>query len=81
MRVALTAAMIAPILRASNEATNAVTQTPGLVAFWTFSEEAGQMRSSSGTKENLPLEEVGGPIARIDGGPFSGYSAQFDGQH
>jgi hypothetical protein len=81
MRVALTALLMSPILSASNEATKAVTQTPGLVAFWTFGEEAGQKRSSSGTKESLPLEEVGGPITRIDGGAFSGYSAQFDGQH
>jgi hypothetical protein len=29
----------------------------------------------------LPLEEVGDPIPRIQEGAFSGYSAQFDGQH
>lgn len=58
-----------------------VTQTPGLVAFWTFGEEAGKPRASVGTKETLLLEEVGGPIPRIAGGSFSGFSAQFDGQH
>ncbi|MEA3209877.1 MAG: hypothetical protein QOE70_2934 [Chthoniobacter sp.] len=71
----------AATLHAAGKPTEIVTQTPGLVAFWTFGEEAGQPRASTGTKETLPLEEVGGPITRAEGGPFSGYSAQFDGQH
>lgn len=78
---ALTVVLLLPNLLGSDEATRAVAQTPGLVAFWTFGEEAGQTRCSSGTKEKLPLEEVGGPINRTEGGAFSGYSAQFDGQH
>jgi len=53
---------------------------PGLVAFWTFGEEAGQPRLSQGTKEKHPLNEVGGPIARVEGGPFSGYAAQLNGR-
>ncbi|MBE0542531.1 MAG: hypothetical protein IH623_14310 [Verrucomicrobia bacterium] len=57
-----------------------IEQMPGLVAFWTFGEEAGLPRDSSGTKENLPLQEVGGPIARVAGGPFSGYSAELNGK-
>lgn len=57
-----------------------VTQTPGLVAFWTFGEAAGQARISTGTKEQHPLQEAGGPIARVAGGPFSGYSAELNGQ-
>jgi hypothetical protein len=57
-----------------------VEQMPGLVAFWTFGEEEGQPRVSSGTKEKLPLQEVGGPIARVAGGPFSGYSAELNGK-
>ncbi len=61
-------------------AVEAVTKTPGLVAFWTFGEEAGQPRQSSGTKEKHSLTEVGGPIARVEGGPFSGYSAQLNGK-
>ena len=58
-----------------------VERTPGLVAFWTFGEEAGQPRVSSGTKEKHPLAEVGGPIPRVAGGPFSGYAADLDGHH
>jgi hypothetical protein len=57
-----------------------VEQTPGLVAFWTFAEPAGEPRRSSGTSEKLPLTEVGGPVARVDGGPFSAHSAHFDGK-
>jgi len=76
-----TIAMISPTARGSEEAIKAVAQTPGLVAFWTFGEDAGQGRCSSATKEKFPLEEIGGPVARIEGGVFSGYSAQFDGHH
>ncbi len=54
----------------------AVTKMPGLVAFWTFGEEAGQPRVSVGTREKHPLQEVGGPIPRVRGGPYSGYSAE-----
>lgn len=57
-----------------------VTQTPGLVAFWTFGEEAGQPRVSTGTAQSHPLREVGGPIIRAEGGPFSGYSADLNGK-
>lgn len=78
---ALTVVLLSPNTHGSDGATQAVAQTPGLIAFWTFGEGAGQTRCSSGTKEKLPLEEVGGPINRIEGGAFSGYSAQFDGQH
>ena len=57
-----------------------VEKTPGLVAFWTFGEAAGQPRFSTGTKEKHPLLEVSGPISRVEGGPFSGYSAEFNGK-
>lgn len=57
-----------------------VEKTPGLVAFWTFGEEAGQPRVSSGTKEQHPLKEVSGPIARAEGGPYSGFSAELSGK-
>lgn len=57
-----------------------VEKMPGLVAFWTFGEEGGQPRVSSGTKEKHPLVEVGGPIARVAGGPFSGYAAELNGK-
>ncbi|MCA9190819.1 MAG: hypothetical protein KDB03_03615 [Planctomycetales bacterium] len=58
-----------------------VIQTPNLVAFWTFGEEAGQPRLSQGTTEILPLQEVGGAIPRVQGGPYSGFSAELDGRH
>ncbi len=58
-----------------------VTAMPGLVAFWTFGEEAGQPRRSLGTAHPHPLVEVGGPVARVEGGPFSGYSAELAGHH
>ena len=54
--------------------------TPGLVAFWDFGEEAGQQRMSKGSKAEHVLEEVSGPISRIEGGSYSGYSAHFDGK-
>ncbi|MDO8541407.1 MAG: hypothetical protein Q7S40_13295 [Opitutaceae bacterium] len=57
-----------------------VERMPGLVAFWTFGEEPGQPRLSSGTKDRHPLQEVGGPIARVAGGPFSGYAAELNGR-
>ncbi len=58
----------------------AVTRVPGLVAFWTFGEEAGQQRLSRGTKNQHPLSEVSGPIPRVADGPFSGYSAELNGK-
>jgi len=80
--------MIRPLLFLSALCTVALAQTPvevvtkmpGLVAFWTFGEDAGQPRLSTGTKEKHPLAEVGGPIARAKGGPFSGYSADLNGR-
>ncbi len=56
-----------------------VEKTPGIVAFWTFGEEPGQ-RVSTGTKEKHPLTEVGDPIPRVEGGPYSGYSAELNGK-
>jgi hypothetical protein len=58
-----------------------VERMPGLVAFWTFGETAGTPRLSTGTKDRHPLSEVGGPIPRVVGGPFSGYAADLDGRH
>ena len=56
-----------------------IENTPGLVGFWTFGEEAGQKRLSQGKKEAHPLSEVNGPIQRVAGGPFSGYAAELNG--
>lgn len=56
-----------------------VEKTPGLVAFWSFGEEAGQLRVSRGTVQRHSLAEVGGPIKRLEGGPYSGYHAELSG--
>ncbi len=61
--------------------TESVTSTPGLVAFWTFAEAGGQPRVSTGTATKHPLKEVGGEIARVEGGPYSGFAAELDGKH
>jgi hypothetical protein len=54
--------------------------TPGLVAFWAFGESPGTSRVSAGTPQKHLLAEVGGPIARVAGGPYSGYAAELDGR-
>lgn len=74
-------AWLVPWGQAQNDAgMKVVTGTPGLAAFWTFDEEAGKQRVSTGTKEKHPLTEVGGPIPRVKGGPFSGFSAELNGK-
>jgi len=55
-----------------------VQNMPGLVAFWTFGEAPGQARQST-TAEAYPLSEVNGPIPRVEGGPYSGYSMELNG--
>lgn len=57
-----------------------VLQTPGLVSFWTFGEEAGQARKSIAAEGEYPLSEVNGPIPRSDGGPYSGFSMDLNGK-
>lgn len=59
----------------------AVTDTPGLVAFWTFGEAAQQPRVSAGTKNKHPLTVVGEEIARVGEGPYSGCAAKFTGNN
>ena len=77
----LALASLLPLIATADDAAIAsVSKTPGLVAFWTFGEAAGQPRESTGTKEKLPLMEVNGPIARVEGGPFSGYCAELNGR-
>lgn len=58
-----------------------VERMPGVVAFWTFGEPAGEPRMSQATASPHPLREVGGAIPRVEGGPFSGYAADLDGRH
>lgn len=53
-----------------------IKSTSGLVAFWDFSEKAGNPRKACG-KRKFPLAEQKGMIPRADEGPLSGYSAVF----
>lgn len=76
----LIAVSLAPVCAGSDAAIREVTSTPGLVAFWTFGELAGEPRRSVGTRESHPLAEVNGPIARVSGGAYSGYAAELNGQ-
>lgn len=49
----------------------------GLICFWGFQEEAGQDRVSSGSC-NYRLQEVNGPIARIEEGVFGPHAVRLD---
>lgn len=46
--------------------------TQGLVAFWDFQEPGGSLRTSGDYK----LQEMKGPVARVDGGVFGRYAAR-----
>ncbi len=83
MKVIFAALFVFTVILQAAEPTgkaDVVTKTPGLVAFWTFGEEVGQKRVSHGTKESHPLNEIGDPIQRVDGGPYSGFSADLNGK-
>lgn len=75
--IAITATL--PAAKPSGDAT-VVEKTPGLVAFWTFGEPAGQPRVSPATRQKHSLIEVNGPIPRVAGGPFSGSAAELNGK-
>lgn len=51
----------------------------GFVALWDFKEEQGETRYANNGKE-YPLKDVFGSVERVNNGPLSGYSAQFDGK-
>ena len=58
----------------------AIATLPNLVAFWDFSEESGQPRTSKVGRGAFPLTDaLGSGVGRASEGPFSGFSAQFDG--
>lgn len=59
---------------------DAVKNIPGLVAFWTFGEKEGKERKSIAGGNEHSLREAVNPIARAEGGSYSGYSAVFDGK-
>ncbi|HMP76390.1 MAG TPA: LamG domain-containing protein [Kiritimatiellia bacterium] len=48
--------------------------TPGLLALWDFAEPSGADRCAAGPAA-ARLREAGGPVARGDGGPLSGFHA------
>ncbi len=52
-----------------------VTTLPGLVALWTFQENAGENRLATG-KGKFPLQEMAGPVERVDGGIFGAHAAR-----
>ncbi len=83
MKVLIAACLLSALALHAAEPTGkaeVVTQTPNLVAFWTFGEDTGKTRASTGTKETHPLKEVGGPIPRGEGGPYSGFCADLNGR-
>ncbi|MES2593839.1 MAG: hypothetical protein V4662_00805 [Verrucomicrobiota bacterium] len=83
MKVLTVACLLLPLALNAAEPTGkseVVTRTPNLAAFWTFGEDTGKTRVSTGTKETHPLKEVGGPIPRAEGGPYSGFCADLNGR-
>jgi hypothetical protein len=73
-------ALLSSIARADEMTPSERIQTvSNLVGFWDFSEAAGQARISKGTPTAHALQEQGGDIARVDGGPISGFSAYLNG--
>jgi hypothetical protein len=79
MRLAFFLSVLVPMTGCAGDS-GVIERMPGLVAFWTFGEEAGQARVSRGTREPHALQEVNGPIARVAGGPFSGFAAELNGR-
>ncbi len=64
----------------SRSGEDVVLTTPNLVSFWTFGEDTGEKRCSIIERGSYPLVEVGGPIERVEGGPYSGYAADLNGK-
>lgn len=52
-------------------------EIPGLISFWDFQEPAGQSRVARGPN-SYALEEMNGPIARVEDGVFGPYSADLE---
>ncbi len=57
-----------------------IKSTDGIVAFWTFIEKPGRDRKSI-VNDKFKLTEANGIIKRVNEGPFSGYSALFEGNN
>lgn len=53
-----------------------ILKTPDLVAFWDFQEAAGGPRMSKGGGPIHALQEMKGPVQRVEGGVFGAYAAE-----
>jgi hypothetical protein len=53
-----------------------IKEKEGLVALWDFDEQDGTPRLAIG-EADFPLQEMNGPVMRVEEGPLSGYSAEF----
>lgn len=51
-------------------------KTDGFVALWDFKEEQGKAKTAD---NKYPLVDIKGTVERVNEGPLSGYSAQFNG--
>ncbi|WP_269523126.1 LamG-like jellyroll fold domain-containing protein [Coraliomargarita parva] len=60
------------------EPTEIVKSMPGLVAFWTFGEAEGDVRVSE-VGDYILTDGGSTAVSRVGEGPFSGYSASFNG--
>lgn len=58
-----------------SQAYSSILKHPNLICFWDFQEEAGQEAVAKGPHP-YRLAERGGPIERVEGGPFGGHAAQ-----
>ncbi len=75
LRTLITGLVLASSISFAAEPAAAVTKLDGLVAFLDFQEATGLPRVSRGP-EALALQEMKGPIERVDGGVFGPYSAR-----
>ncbi len=57
-----------------SQAYSSILKHPELISFWDFQEEAGQDAVAKGPYP-YRLTKMGGPIERLEGGPFGGYAA------
>jgi hypothetical protein len=55
-----------------------LSEMPGLIAYWSFDEPAGEMRRASLGRGEFPLRETAGPVPRVDDAPCGGHAARFD---
>ncbi|MBX3743030.1 MAG: hypothetical protein KF712_18745 [Akkermansiaceae bacterium] len=83
LRPLLILSSLAPLLHAAEPTgkPEVVLNTPGLVAFWDFSEKEGEPRVSKGTEQKHALLESPHAVPRVEGGPYSGFSTKLDGSH